>query len=78
MQLKLVFQTISAGAYSKPSETSKMKHLVRKVNDTHKEKLCFTLFSTKMAAWLLLIFFVCLHNQLSSIHFITRIKSTDV
>ena len=31
---------------------------------------CFTQFSTGMAGWLLLIFFICLHNQLSSIHFI--------
>ena len=30
--------------------------------------MCFTQFSTSMAAWLLLTFFVCLHNQLSSIH----------
>ena len=37
-------------------------------NDTHREKLCFTQFSTRMAPWLLLTFFVCLHNQLSSIH----------
>ena len=38
------------------------------INDTHKEKLCFTLFSRRMAARLLLTFFVCLHNQLSSTH----------
>ena len=37
-------------------------------------KLCFTQFSTRMAAWLLLTFFIRLHNQLSSIRFITRIK----
>ena len=30
-------------------------------------KNCFTQFSTRMAAWLLLTFFICLHNQLSSI-----------
>ena len=29
---------------------------------------CFTQFSTGMAGWLFLIFFICLHNQLSSIH----------
>ena len=29
---------------------------------------CFTQFSTGMAGWLLLIFLICLHNQLSSIH----------
>ena len=32
------------------------------------KKLCFTQFITRMAAWLLLAFFVCLHNQLISIH----------
>ena len=33
------------------------------------EKLCFTTqVITRMAAWLLLTFFLCLHNQLSSIH----------
>ena len=36
---------------------------------------CFTQFSTAMAGWLLLIFLICLHNQLSSIH---SIISTDV
>ena len=36
---------------------------------------CFTLFSTETAGWLLLIFLICLHNQLSSIH---SIISTDV
>ena len=35
------------------------------LNDTHREELCFTQFSTKMATWLLLTFFICLHNQLS-------------
>ena len=38
------------------------------VNDSLKEKLCFTQFSTRMAVWLLLTFFICLYNQLSSIH----------
>ena len=41
------------------------------LNDTHREKLCFTkvlLNSVQgMAAWLILIF-ICLHNQLSSMH----------
>ena len=37
-------------------------------------KNCFNQFSTRMAAWLLLTFFICLRNQLSSIHSITRIK----
>ena len=40
------------------------------VNDTHREKLCFTQFSRRIAAWLLLTFFECLHNQLSFILFI--------
>ena len=35
----------------------------------------FTQFSTRMATWLLLTFFVTgLHNQLSSIHSITRTR----
>ena len=25
-----------------------------------------------MAGWLLLIFFICLHNQLSSVHFVIK------
>ena len=36
---------------------------------------CFTQFITEMAGWLLLIFLICLHNQLSSIH---SIISADV
>ena len=37
------------------------------INDTHREKLYgFIQFSTRMAGWLLLTFFICLHNQLSS------------
>ena len=32
----------------------------------------------RMTGWLLLIFFVCLHNQLSSKHSIISIKSTNV
>ena len=43
------------------------------INDTHREKPCFAQFSTTMAAWLLLTCFICLHNQWSSIHSITRI-----
>ena len=44
-------------------------------NNTEREKLCFTLFSTRMAPWLVLAFFIYLHNQLSSIHaIITFIK----
>ena len=36
------------------------------INDTQREKLCFTQFSTRTAIWLPLTFFICLHNQLSS------------
>ena len=36
---------------------------------------CFTQFSKGMVGWLLLIFLICLHNKLSSIH---SIISTDV
>ena len=51
--------------------------MLKSANDTHREKLCFIQFSTKIAGWLLPTFLICLHNQLSSIiHFITRIKST--
>ena len=42
-----------------------------RLNDTHREKLCFIQISTRMAGWLLLTFLICLHNELSSIiHFI--------
>ena len=34
-------------------------------------KNCFTQFNTRSAVGLLLTFFICLHNQLSSIHSIT-------
>ena len=37
-------------------------------NDINREKLCFTEFSTRMAAWLLLTFSIRLQNQLSSLH----------
>ena len=39
-----------------------------------RKKLCFTQFSTRKAPCLLLIFFICLHNQLSSIHSIMTFK----
>ena len=35
-------------------------------NNTHRGKLRFIQFSTRMAGWLLLSFFICLPNQLSS------------
>ena len=54
------------------------KSCLYSLNDTHREKLCFTQFSARMAAWLLLAFFICLHNQLSYIYSITRIRSTGV
>ena len=38
------------------------------INDTQREKRCFTQLSTMVAAWLLLTFFICLHNQLSSVN----------
>ena len=38
------------------------------------EKNYFAQFGTRMNVWLLLIFFICLHNQLSSIHSITTFK----
>ena len=38
---------------------------------------CFTQFSTEMVGWLLLIFLICLHNQLSYTY-IHSIISTDV
>ena len=37
------------------------------INDTHREKLCFIQFSTRMDSWLLLTFLICLQSQLSSI-----------
>ena len=41
------------------------------LNDTHREKLCFTQFIadgfTDIEAWLLLTFLICLHNQLNSL-----------
>ena len=51
---------------------AKARNITKVVNDTHREKLCFTkilLNSVQgMAAWLLLFIFICLNNQLSSIH----------
>ena len=53
-----------------------------KFKNTHREKLSLTQLSTRfieIEAWLLLTFFKCLHDQLSSIHFNCHIlKSTDV
>ena len=35
----------------------------RHLNDTRREKLCFIQFSTRMAGWLLLTFFICLDKK---------------
>ena len=42
-------------------------HQLHYFNDTHREKLNFIQFSTRMADWLLLTFLICLYNQLGSI-----------
>ena len=39
-----------------------------KVSNTHRGKFCFTQFSARMAALLLLVFSICLHDQLTSIN----------
>ena len=44
-------------------------------NDTTGKDWCFTQFSIGMSIWLVMIFLIYLHNQLSSIH---PIISTDV
>ena len=41
--------------------------------NTYRKKLCFTQFSTRMAAWLLLTFFLCLLNQLKSDSYLPKI-----
>ena len=33
------------------------------LEDTHREKICFTQFSTRMDAWLLLTFSLCVHKS---------------
>ena len=55
-----------------------IKYLLMLFNDIHKEKLCFIQLSTRMAAWLLLTFFVCLHSHLRLYIPLSRIKCTDV
>ena len=42
------------------------------------KKLCFTHFGTRMAALQLLIFSICLHNQLSYIQSISQLAFTCV
>ena len=54
--------------------SEKTEVLYAELNDAHRERLCFTQFSTRMAAWLLLTFFICLHDQLSSIRSTSRSK----
>ena len=44
------------------------------LNDTHREKMCFTRLNERMAAWLLLTVFICLHNQFSLYVLLSRIK----
>ena len=56
----------------KPRKISRVVRSNYKLNDTHRKRLFFTQFSTGMAGWLLLIFLICLYNQLSSIHSIIR------
>ena len=42
--------------------------MAKQLNDTHTEKLGFVQGFIEIEAWLFLIFLVCLHNQLNSIH----------
>ena len=42
--------------------------------NTHRGKTVFTQFSTRMAAWLLLTFFMYLHNHFSSIIPLSHIR----
>ena len=49
-------------------DSEQKQQAIIKINNTHREKLCFAQFITKRAARLLLTFFICLHYQLSSIH----------
>ena len=53
------------------------------MNDTHREKLlnCFTQLVEEfieIEAWLLLTFFICLHNELSSIHSIVTNQTVQM
>ena len=40
------------------------------INDTHMEELDIVQKFIEIQGWLLLTFFICLHNQLSSFNFI--------
>ena len=44
------------------------KSFNKPVNDTHRKKLCFTQFSTRMAVWLILTVFLCFHNQFKNVN----------
>ena len=48
--------------------SEKIKNNYKLYLTTLTEKSFFTQFSTRTFAWLLLTFFKCLHNQLSSMH----------
>ena len=43
------------------------KSFNKPVNDTHREKLCFTQFSIRMAVWLILTVLICFHNQFKNV-----------
>ena len=43
-----------------------------------RKDLCFTQFSTRMAGWLLLIFLICLHNQINTFHYQYRDLKTVI
>ena len=47
-------------------------------NDTHREKLCFTQFSTTMAAWLLLTLLLLIQLIKFYTFYYHVLKSTDV
>ena len=73
----MMFYQISIGlnaAYFNNCRKTNYACLHSQFNDTHREKLCFTESSIRSAAWLLLTFCICLHNKLSSVHSITRMK----
>ena len=43
------------------------KSFNKPVNDTHREKLCFTQFSIRMAVWLILTVLISFHNQFKNV-----------
>ena len=67
---------LSSWSTSRRHRIIKPVHQLHYFNDTHREKLNFIQFSTRMADWLLLTFLICLYNQLSSItHFSITYKN---